>query len=184
MINYYFNNQFDKENKFRPYTHSLEANDDTLPPDNALRIAPEKKDGFIPCEQDGKWIQVEDNREKTAYNIETKEAVEIDYLGQIKDGFTLLKPFEFCKWDGNEWILDEAAKKSATIQQNIRTRDNYIADATAKIDILIKVIADAAELDMSVSDIESQLKTWKKYRISLTLLDTSDINVVFPIKPQ
>ena len=180
MINYYFDNT----NKFRPYTHSLEANDDTLPPDNALRIAPEEKDGFIPCEKDGKWIQVEDNREKTAYNIETKEAVEIDYIGQIKEGFTLLEPFEFCKWEDNKWILDEAAKKSATIQQNIRTRDNYIADATAKIDILIKVITDAAELDMSVSDIESQLKNWKKYRILLTLLDTSDINVVFPSKPE
>ena len=180
MINYYYDNT----NDLKPYTHQLEANDDTLPPDNALRIAPTFKEGYCPCEQDGKWIQVEDNREKTAYNIETKEAVEIDYIGQIKEGFTLLEPFEFCKWEGNKWILDEAAKKSATIQQNIRTRDNYIADATAKIDILIKVITDAAELDMSVSDIESQLKNWKKYRILLTLLDTSDINVVFPSKPE
>lgn len=53
MINYYFNNEFDKENKYRPYTHELEANDDTLPPDNALRVAPPEKYGFKACEQNG-----------------------------------------------------------------------------------------------------------------------------------
>ena len=180
MINYYFNNQFDKENKFRPYTHSLEANDDTLPPDNALRIAPEKKDGFIPCEQDGKWIQVEDNREKTAYNIETKEAVEIDYLGQIKEGFTLLKPFEFCKWSGEEWVHDEEAEKEQMIKNNQALRNALLNEANDKIAILQDII----DLDMQENDEEAQLKKWKKYRILLTRLDTSDINVVFPIKPQ
>lgn len=183
MINYYFNNQFDKENKYRPYTHSLEANDDTLPPDNALRIVPEEKEGFIPCEQNGKWILVEDNREKTAYYIETKEALKIDYLGKVKEGFTLLEPFEFCKWENNEWVLDETAKNTATIQQNVKTRDNYIADATTKIDTLTKVIADATELDIPVSDIELQLKNWKKYRILLSQLDVSKLEIEFPEQP-
>ncbi|WP_167370061.1 hypothetical protein [Gilliamella bombi] len=43
MINYYFDNK----NELRPFTHELEANDDTLSPDNALRIAPEFKTAIV-----------------------------------------------------------------------------------------------------------------------------------------
>lgn len=184
MINYYFNNEFDKENKYKPYTHKLEANDDTLSPDNALRVAPTLKRGFWPCEKDGKWVLVEDNRQQTAYNIETKEAVNVDYLGEIKEGFTLLEPFEFSKWDGEKWVLDEAAKIAATIQQNKLIKDKYINDATTKIETLTKVIEDATELDMPVLDIELQLKNWKKYRILLSQLNVSQLDVGWPNKPE
>ena len=176
MINYYYDNT----NDLKPFTHQLEANDDTLPPDNALRIAPTFKEGYCPCEQDGKWIQVEDNREKTAYNIETKEAVEIDYLGQIKEGFTLLKPFEFCKWSGEEWVHDDEAEKEQMIKNNQALRNALLNEANDKIAILQDII----DLDMQENDEEAQLKKWKKYRILLTRLDTSGINVVFPSKPE
>jgi hypothetical protein len=42
MINYYFDNT----NELKPFTHELEANDNTLPPDNALRVEPKFKDGY------------------------------------------------------------------------------------------------------------------------------------------
>lgn len=179
MINYYFNNEFDKEKKYRPFTHELEANNDTLPPDNALRIVPEFKDGFISCEQDGKWVLVEDNRDKTAYNIETKEAVKIDYIGEIKKGFTLLEPFEFCKWNGKEWIKDKDAKNTATITQNQAMKNSLIKEANEKITIL----QDAIDLEMAEDGDDEMLKAWKKYRILLNRIDTSNINVIFPEKP-
>ncbi|MCX8601446.1 MULTISPECIES: tail fiber assembly protein [unclassified Gilliamella] len=176
MINYYYDNT----NDLKPFTHQLEANDDTLPPDNALRLAPEFKDGLHPCENNGKWVLVEDNREKTAYNIETKEAVNIDYLGQIKEGFTLLEPFEFCKWNGEEWVHDEEAENEQMIKNNQALRNTLLNEANDKIAILQDII----DLDMQENDEEAQLKKWKKYRILLTRLDTSDINVVFPSKPE
>lgn len=179
MLNYYFDNT----NEFRPYTHQLEANNDTMPPDNALRIAPEFRRGYYPCEKKGAWVLVEDHREKTAYNIETQEPVKIDYLGSVKTGYTLLEPFEFCKWEKNNWVLDEEAKNAAKIEQNIKNKNAYIADATTKIETLTDVIDDAIELGMPVSDIELQLKNWKKYRILLTLIDVSDIDAVFPKQP-
>jgi hypothetical protein len=176
MINYYF----DDTNELRPFTHELEANDNTLPPDNALRIAPEFKDGYWPCMQNGAWVLVEDNRDKTVYNIETKEAKKIDYLGKIKSGFTELKPFEFCKWSGTKWVLDEYAKNEHLIKNNQLLKNSLLNDANEKIAILQDII----DLDMQETDEEARLKAWKKYRILLTRVDASDVNAVFPVKPQ
>ena len=176
MINYYYDNTDD----LKPYTHQLEANDDTMPPDNALRIAPEFKDGYCPCEQDGKWVLVEDNREKTAFNIETKEAVKIDYLGELKAGFTLLEPFEFCKWNGKKWVKDKVAENNATIEQNQVMKNSLINQANEKIALLQDII----DLDMQESNEEEQLKQWKKYRILLTRINVSDTNISFPTKPE
>ena len=103
MINYYFDNT----NELKPYTHQLDANDDTLPPDNALRVKPEFKKGFHPCQKDGRWHLVEDHRDKTVYNIENQESFKVDYLGPINEGFTLMEPFLFSKWNGEKWVLDE-----------------------------------------------------------------------------
>ena len=176
MINYYFDNT----NESRPYTHQLDANNDTLPPDNALRVAPEFKEGLHPCENNGKWVLVEDNREKTAYNIETKEAVNIDYLGEIKEGFTLLEPFEFCKWNGKKWVKDKVAENNATIEQNQVRKNSLINEANEKISVLQDII----DLDMCESNEAEQLKQWKKYRILLTRVDSSDVNAAFPEKPE
>ena len=175
MINYYYDNT----NDLKPFTHQLEANDDTLPPDNALRLAPEFKDGLHPCENNGKWVLVEDNRGKTVYNVETGEPSQIDYLGSIKRGFTLLEPFEFCKWDGKKWVLNEHEKNCHLIENNQAVKNLLLNEANEKIAILQDII----DLDMCESNENEQLKQWKKYRILLTRVDASDVNALFPEKP-
>ena len=175
MINYYF----DDTDELKPYTHQLDANDDTLPPDNALRVAPQFEAGFHPCENSGGWVLVEDNRGKTAYNVETRESSQIDYLGEIKQGFTLLEPFEFCKWNGKKWVLNEHEKNCHLIENNQSVKNLLLNEANEKIAILQDII----DLDMQESNEEEQLKQWKKYRILLTRVDASDINAVFPEKP-
>lgn len=175
MINYYFDNT----NEMKPYTHKLDANDDTLPPDNALRITPEFKEGFHPCEKNGTWVQVADHRDKTVYNTETKESVKIDYLGEIKAGFTLLEPFQFSKWDGKKWTLDEGEQNAFKIKQNKSLKNSLLNEANENISIL----QDAIDLDMSEDGDEDKLKAWKKYRVLLNRIDVSNIAVVFPEKP-
>ena len=169
MINYYFDNT----NALKPYTHQLDANNDTLPPDNALRIAPEFKEGFHPCEKNGTWILVEDHRDKTVYNIETKESFKIDYLGQIKEGFTPLEPLQFSTWNGKKWVLDEDEQNAFKIKQNKMLKNSLLNEANENISIL----QDAIDLDMSENGDEDKLKAWKKYRV------VSNIAVVFPEKP-
>lgn len=176
MINYYFDNT----NEMRPYTHQLDATDDTLAPDNALRIEPEFKQGFHPCELNGEWVLVEDHRGENAYSIETQESSSVDYLGAIKTGFTLLEPFQFSRWNGEKWVLDEDEQKAFKIKQNKSLKNSLLNEANENISIL----QDAIDLDMSEDGDEERLKAWKKYRVLLNRIDASDINVIFPEKPQ
>ena len=176
MINYYFDNT----NELKPFTHELEANDDTLPPDNALRIAPEFKDGHWPCEKNGEWIQIEDHRDKTVYNIETQEASKVDYLGPIKEGFTMMEPSQFSKWNGEKWVLDENEEKAFKIKQNKSLKNSLLNEANEQISYL----QDAIDFDMAENGDEEKLKAWKKYRVLLNRINASDINVIFPEKPQ
>ena len=175
MINYYFDNT----NELKPFTHQLEANDDTLPPDNALRVKPEFKEGFHPCEKNGEWLLVEDHRDKTVYNIETQESSKVDYLGPIKEGFTMMEPSQFSKWNGEKWVLDENEEKAFKIKQNKSLKNSLLNEANENISIL----QDAIDLDMAEDGDEDKLKTWKKYRVLLNRIDTSDIKVIFPDKP-
>lgn len=74
------------------------------------------KKGFAVCfdEISQKWKYVEDNRGKEAYSTNTKEKVEIDYLGAIKDEHTLLVPKKFDKWEKElqNWVEDEELKNA------------------------------------------------------------------------
>ena len=176
MINYYFDNT----NEMRPYTHQLDATDDTLSPDNALRVKPEFKEGFHPCEKNGEWVLVEDHRDEIVYDIETKASVKVDYLGSIKEGFTLLEPFQFSKWNGKKWVLDADEQTTFKIKQNKSLKNSLLNEANENISIL----QDAIDLDMSEDGDEEKLKAWKKYRILLNRINVSDINVIFPEKPQ
>ena len=175
MINYYFDNT----NEMRPYTHQLDANDDTLAPDNALRVEPKFKEGYWPCEKDGGWYLVADHRDKTVYNIETQESSKVDYLGPINEGFTLMEPSQFSKWDGKKWILDEDEQNAFKVKQNKSLKNSLLNEANENISIL----QDAIDLDMAEDGDEDKLKAWKKYRILLNRIDISNITVVFPEKP-
>lgn len=50
------------------------------------------------------WEHVEDHRGFPAYSIATKEEILVDYLGEIKEGFTTDTPIsDTCIWK-NGWI--------------------------------------------------------------------------------
>ena len=81
-INYYF----DAADPLRPFTHSLEANPASLSPADATRIAPQMKDGFRPCWDGEKWIQVEDFRGRKGWL--GREELTIGNLGPLPDGWS------------------------------------------------------------------------------------------------
>lgn len=65
------------------------------------------------------------------------------------------------------------------ITQNKAKQNSLVSEANEKI----AVLQDTIDLEMQEDNEEEQLKQWRKYRILLTRVDTSDINVVFPEKP-
>ena len=75
--------------------------------------------------------------------------------------------------------------------EHVLTVDEIIMINTAKQQKLlneanknISILQDAIDFDMSEDGDEEKLKAWKKYRILLNRIDTSDINVIFPEKPE
>jgi len=101
--------------------------DSFLIPANATTIKPlETKKGFTICFNDDKWEYVEDNRNKTVYSIEDKTESLVDYLGAIKDGFTLLVPAQFDKWEVDKWVEDTKTKIKAEAEEKVQAIEDYV----------------------------------------------------------
>ncbi|MDN5049812.1 hypothetical protein [Aliarcobacter butzleri] len=124
------------------------------------------KSGFTQCfnEEFKKWEYVEDNRGKTVYSKTTKETIEVDYLGKIKDEHTLLVPNQFDKWSeaSKSWIEDEALKKEFENQeklQEINSLKEYLKDT----DFYYTRLAEIGEA-VPVDVVEKRLETRAKIR--------------------
>lgn len=178
VINYYFNH----DHPLRPFTGADYANKDSFAPSNALRIAPEEKPGFCPCEQDGGWVLIPDHRGTKVYDTATAQESEIKELGELPDGVTTIVPsVEFPKWNGKKWMTDKAAKKESDIAAAEAQKQYLLSEATEAI----APLQDAVDLDMATPEEKALLKAWKKYRVLLSRVDTtlaSDID--WPVKPQ
>lgn len=66
------------------------------------------------------------------------------------------------------------------ITQNQHIKESLLKEANSEIDIL----NDKIEFDDATDGDVAMLKKWKLYRINLKKLDVSDINVIFPEKPE
>lgn len=102
----------------------LEKGEYIIPANATTKEPLTQKEGFAVCFDEAKkeWEYQEDNRGKTIYSTTTKEASIVDYLGAIKEGFTLLVPTEFDKWENNSWVVDEKL-----VQNKFRAnRDNLL----------------------------------------------------------
>ena len=66
------------------------------------------------------------------------------------------------------------------IYQNQQIKESLLKEANIEIDIL----NDKIEFDEATDGDVAMLKKWKLYRINLKKLDVSDINVIFPEKPE
>ncbi|WP_276895289.1 tail fiber assembly protein [Frischella perrara] len=69
--------------------------------------------------------------------------------------------------------------KEEIIFNNKIRKDNLIIEANEKI----KILEDIIDLEMQETNEEEQLKEWKRYRILLTRIDTNNIDIKFPSKP-
>lgn len=73
-----------------------------------LDAPPQPKQGFVIVRVDNNWQYQVDHR-GTYYRKETGEKVEHTALGELPDNLTALAPLaEPCKWNGTEWVKDEA----------------------------------------------------------------------------
>lgn len=177
-INYYYNDN----HPLRMYTGSAEANKDSHAPRNALRVEPDFKDGFYPCEQDGEWILVPDYRGTKIYDLTTAQESEIEELGELPDGVTTIVPdVEFPKWNGKKWVTDKSAKKDSDVSTAEAKKQYLIAEVQTETQILQTKLSlkriKPTELEL--------LNTWLDYLDLLEEVDASTApDIDWPQKPQ
>lgn len=75
---------------------------------------PEFSEGFIPVFVNGDWKIQQDHRGKTVYSIADQSEIKVDYVGNIKEGFTESKPASiFDTWNGTHWVDQRTAEEIA-----------------------------------------------------------------------
>lgn len=148
-------------------------------PGNSTDIEPEQElEGYVLIFNGDKWEQREDHRGMTAYAISDRKASIVDYIGDIREGFTLSIPStQFDKWDGNKWVTDTAEQSASKVLENTQQKAALIIEATNFIAPLIDA-RDGGYIDDS--DIPL-LSAWQKYRYALTKVDPS--KPVWPARP-
>ncbi|MDX7147602.1 tail fiber assembly protein [Citrobacter portucalensis] len=148
-------------------------------PGNSTDVAPEiEADGFVSVFTGAQWEQREDHRKQTVYRTDNRTPVVVDYIGKIKDGYTLIKPStSFDKWDGTQWVLDADAKHIADVAANAEKKSALLTEASQ----VIAPLKDALDGDYIDDSDKPVLTAWQKYRYELTKVDP--VNPVWPSKP-
>ncbi|CNE11911.1 tail fiber assembly protein [Yersinia kristensenii] len=141
------------------------------------------KNGFAVCRTKDfdSWEYVADHRGETRYSTITKHEIMIKELGEYPQDSTNLIPFEFGKWNGTTWIVDESEKSAATIQSAALKK----AELKSIADSEISWRQDAVDGGYAEPEEIVDIATWKKYRVLLMRIDTSKApNVEWPVAPE
>lgn len=87
---------------------------------------PKEKPGYVRVWENGDWVHKIDLRGKYIYSIENKTAGVFSSLGDVPDGYTLLKPKNTDKWDSikKEWIPDDNLITEHDIEKAKKCIDN------------------------------------------------------------
>lgn len=150
-------------------------------PANSTDIAPpEIPAGFVAVfnSENESWNIVEDHRGKTVYDVASGDALFISEPGPLPENVTWLSPAgEYQKWDGVSWVKDEEAEKLFRIREAEEKKARLIQEATDNIAIL----QDAVNLEIATNEENSQLDSWRKYRVLVSRIDTSTApDIVWP----
>ena len=143
---------------------------------------PTKPDFAVVRSKDGtKWEIVTDNRGKTAYSTETRQPIEIDFIGDLPDELTLLEPkTEFDVWNGKKWVVDAKTQKEFVISQAEYEKAQRLDEAEQHIAMLERKI----RLGMATNDEIELHKQWEIYSINVADIDTSTApDITWPVKP-
>ncbi|EDA1492511.1 tail fiber assembly protein [Salmonella enterica subsp. enterica] len=117
------------------------------------------------------WSLQEDHRGETVYDTTTGNQVYISELGPLPENVTSVSPDgEYQKWDGKAWVKDEAAETAAQLRQAEETKSRLLQIASEKI----APLQDAVDLGLATDDEKAQLDEWKKYRVLVNRVDTSN----------
>ncbi|EAA8665584.1 tail fiber assembly protein, partial [Salmonella enterica] len=100
--------------------------------------------------------------------------------GPLPENVTSVSPGgEYQKWDSKAkvWVKDEAAETAARLREAEGNKSRLLQMASGKI----APLQDAVDLGIATDDEKAQLDEWKKYRVLVNRVDTT--NPDWPQKP-
>lgn len=152
-------------------------------PANAYLDAPKPVgDGQAIVRVGDSWTYPTDYRGKTIYSTETGTESTITQIGDIPDGFTLLKPnSNFDSWSGKKWVLDETKQHLHNVDVATTQKKQLLSEASTQIDYL----QDAIDTEIATDDEKTLFSSWKKYRALLNRIDVNTApKIDWPEKPE
>ncbi|EAA7900511.1 tail fiber assembly protein [Salmonella enterica] len=126
------------------------------------------------------WSLHEDHRGETVYDTTTGNQMYISDPGPLPENVTSVSPGgEYQKWDSKAkvWVKDEAAETAARLREAEGNKSRLLQMASGKI----APLQDAVDLGIATDDEKAQLDEWKKYRVLVNRVDTT--NPDWPQKP-
>ncbi|EAO0099756.1 tail fiber assembly protein [Salmonella enterica] len=117
------------------------------------------------------WSLKEDHRGETVYDIATGNQVYISDPGPLPENVTSVSPDgKYQKWDGKAWVKDEAAEAAARLREAEGTKSRLLLIASGKI----APLQDAVDLDEATDKEKASLLAWRKYRVLVNRVDTTN----------
>lgn len=153
-------------------------------PGNSTDIDPgDEIPGKVSVFTGGAWIQQEDHRGTVVYS--TADGLEsiVDYIGEIKPGFTQLMPAtRFDKWDGEKWVTDTEAQHGAAVKAAEIQRQSLIYTAMAPISLIQLKLQAGRNLTQAET---TRLNAVLDYIDAVQATDTSTApDVIWPEPPE
>ncbi|EAX5118984.1 MULTISPECIES: tail fiber assembly protein [Salmonella] len=117
------------------------------------------------------WSLHEDHRGETVYDTTTGNQVYISSPGPLPDNVTSVSPDgKYQKWNGKAWVKDEVAETAARLREAEGIKSRLLQTAAEKI----APLQDAVDLEIATDDEKVQLDEWKKYRVLVNRVDTTN----------
>lgn len=138
--------------------------------------------GFAQLFTGQRWELHEDHREKTVYSTSDRKSSVVDYIGPVREGFTLTAPSTpYDKWNGETWVKDVVALKAGQVADAEQQRRILLAEAD-------QITADwRTELALGIIDDgdTAKLTVWMKYIKAVKAVDTSTTpDISWPARPE
>ena len=129
------------------------------------------------------WSWQEDHRGETVFSTTDSSRVTVDYIGEIRDGFTAAAPATpYDKWDGEKWVTDTEAQHSAAVDAAEAQRQSLIDAAMASISLIQLKLQAGRKLTQAET---TRLNAVLDYIDAVTATDTSTApDVIWPELPE
>ena len=138
-------------------------------PANAYLEAPKNvKDNQAIIHNGQQWTYQPDFRGTKIYSTKTGAETTMQEVGEITDGYTIVKPTsQFDSWDGEKWVLDENKQHQHYVAVAAAQKKQLLSEAGSQIDYL----QDAIDTDIATDEEKALYAAWKKYRALLNRID-------------